>query len=239
MIPPARKHPGGSSISLDNRQGWVESRMLRAYLRGQAWASSQEGMGSEGGGRKGKKGDTEGRRRGKGGVDRSSISVLDQSGRLSPASLLPSGPPTPPFTQALARASFPNDSQTLTLLHANLPAASCRQQNKFHIPSDAPQGPSYPSGPSPSSATSFPGTTLMPIHPSSRRSLHVSFGWAPVSLPVWLFVSLKLNCHFSGEALPEHSQPSHVNHLPANPVPSARLPPSQGLLVRVGEHAPY
>ena len=107
--------------------------------------------------------------------------------RLSPVSLLPSGLPTPPFTQALARASFPNDSQTLTLLHANLPAASCCQQNKFHIPSDAPQGPSCPSGPSPSSATSFPGTTLMPIHPSSRRSLHASFGWAPCLLACLAF----------------------------------------------------
>jgi len=152
--------------------------MLRAYLRGQAWASSQEGVGWEGGGRKGKGGDTEGRGRGKAGGESSSISVLDQSRRLSLASLLPSGPPTPPFTQALARGSFPNDSQTLTLLHANLPAASCCQQNKFHIPFDAPQGPSWLPGPSPSSATAFPGTTLTPIHPSSRRSLHFSFCWA-------------------------------------------------------------
>ena len=117
--------------------------------------------------------------RGKGGGDRGSIWVLDQSRRLSLASLLPSGPPTPPSTQALARVSFPNNSQTLKLLHANLPAASCCQQNKFHIPSDGPQGPSSPPDPSPSSATYFPGTTLLPIHPSSLRSLHLYFRWAP------------------------------------------------------------
>ena len=77
-------------------------------------------------------------------------------------------------------------------------------------------------------------------HPSFQPQVPALFFLlGPLSPLVWLFVSLKLSCHFSGEALPEHSHPFHVNHLPANPVPLARLPPSLGLLVRVGEHVPY
>lgn len=64
------------------------------------------------------------------------------------------------------------------------------------------------------------------ILPASGPCIYISVG-LPVSSPVWLFVSLKLNCRFSGEVLPEHSQPSCVNHLPANPVPLAHLPPSR------------
>lgn len=128
IIPPARKHPG-SSISLDNRQGWVESRMLRAYLRGQAWASSQEGVGWEGGGRKEKEGDTEGRRRGKGGVERSSISVLHQSKTPLTGLPAPLGSPNTPLHTSISQSE-------LSKRQSDPDTPSCKPPSSFLLPAE-------------------------------------------------------------------------------------------------------
>ena len=103
--------------------------MLRAYLRAQAWASSQEGMCWEGGGRKGKGGDTEGRGSGKAGGESSSISVLDQS--KTPLTSLPAplGSPNTPLHTSISQ-------RELSKRQSDPDTPSCKPSSSFLLPAE-------------------------------------------------------------------------------------------------------